>query len=208
MHGSLPFAFPQPLSSEIAHTNVSDSESDSNGTECDHISNGLYEVLSAESQSYVVQGRDKKGVATSLQLSREEPCRGDFTSARACGPSDKVQPVVTSGPPDAHSDEEFSDIVPPFAAHSDPFQFTVRLPRSVEAPWCTPVSGDNATNKSPPWNEIRSNARTTAPSTEYIYSRTRCDLSPKKPVGVEEQARGTEPQHPSVSQKPLEVPCA
>lgn len=206
MRRSLSCPFPQPLQPEIVYRNVSDSDSDDAG--CDSVSAGLCEVVPPELQSSAVHGDRESASCSQLESPGEEASREDIISFKTCASSYKLQPSVTSessilSSDEMFSDEMFSDIASPFAAHSDPFQFTVRLPHSVESPWCTPVSSTSIiTTKSPPWNEIRHNSQTTHSSTDYIYRQkvqNRRRLSPQKSTEVVQREDDETPQHPMVS---------
>lgn len=202
MHRSLSLPLPQPPHvpiCEIMYRNVSNSDSDD--SECDRVSAGLCEVVPPELQNSAHHG-DRPSTSSSLFESPEkEPSREEVESTKACASSYKLQPSVTSESSVLNLDETFSDITPPFAAHSDPFQFTVRLPHPVESPWCTPVN-DNTATKSPPWNEIRCNSQRVPPSTDYVYHQklqSRRRLSPQKPMERVQQEEEEIPRHPVVS---------
>ena len=95
----------------------------------------------------------------------------------------------------------FSEISSPFASHSDPFQFTVRLPRCLSEPWSCVGDNDSTNVPSKPtlWEEIRCSSSSVTPSTDYIYrglNSAKCGTSLKKA----HQARECVSQPPSVSQ--------
>ena len=142
--------------SDIVYENVTDSDSDTECVNSDIISAGLCEVLPPDLQSNNIQCLEK----TRQPLSSSSPETSLSTTASLgttnSAPGHKAQQSIsTESPSDIHSNE-FSDIASPFAAHSDPFQFTVRLPRSSGSPWSSPVGADGATvpKKSPPSKDL------------------------------------------------------
>lgn len=206
MHRSLSLPLPQsphvPIS-EIVYRDVSDSNSNDAG--CDCVSAHLCEVVPPELQSNALHDDRPSTSCSPFESHGEERSREEVESAKAYSSSYKLQQSVTSESSVLNSDETFSDVTPPFAAHSDPFQFTVRLPHSVES-WCTPlkVNGTvkNTATKSPPWDEIRRNSQRVPPSTDYIYHqrlKSRRKSSPQKPMERVQQEMEEIPQHPVVS---------
>ena len=190
------------------YPNVSDSDSE-NENDCTSISLGLCEVLPPDLQNSVVRGNEKlESRSLSSSYSRQEPAKGISSSTGNLetlfrGADHDMQRGATSISSELHSNEHTSEMTSPFPAHSDPFQFTVRLPHSVGVSWSAPEGSDNSSvpSKSPPWKAFRSDPQT-RPSTDYIYHRTMQNkqrLNKEKSVHAVEQGKDLISQTPKVS---------
>lgn len=198
----LPLPSPQPLRvpmSEVVYTNVSDSSSD---TDCESISTGLCEVLPPDLQSSCVQGSDERNSSSVSTTARQEPYTEGVVSIAQQNSTTITTGSEASRPSDIHTDEQFSEVASPFASHSDPFQFTVRLPRSVKEPWSGPVVGDYTSTSStpPPWDTIRRESQATLPSTDYIFRRTVSQRHDMPSLWNAAETAKDLTQHPVVSQ--------
>lgn len=99
---------------------------------------------------------------------------------------------------DVSRNQTFSEISSPFSSHSDPFQFTVRLPRAMAEPWSCAV--DFGGSKQTPWEEIRRNSDNMAtPSTDYIYHGLKQTKHKPPLVKVKRPADNCESQPVNVS---------
>jgi hypothetical protein len=170
--GLLPLPFLPPLrvpESDVVYKNLTDDESD---TDCENgttLSAGLCEVLPPNLQNDIHCFENIRPQSLPSLLSDQ----GDSALVATApldiknSPSGAEQCQIQS--PSAHvpPSGEFSDIASPFPAHSDPFQFTVRLPRFAESS----LIGAPLLKKSPPWKELRHNSQLVPPSTDHIYHK-------------------------------------
>lgn len=205
--GLLPLSFLPPLrvpKPDVVYKNVTDSESDTDCENSTTVSAGLCEVLPPNLQSKDVQRleniRPQSSSSSSDQgdsgLSATAPL--DITNSPSG--SEQWQNISAQTPSaDIPPTGEFSDIGSPFAAHSDPFQFTVRLPRFAESS----LVGAPLLKKCPPWKQLRCDSQVVPPSTDHIYCKavdpSRHRIMTERSVDT---ARPVKDQQPLVSQVP------
>lgn len=182
--GLLPLPFLPPLrvpEPDVVYKNVSDSESD---TDCENgtaFSIGLSEVLPPSKDVKSIRPQSSSSSLSDSCLSTAAPL--DVTNFSSGG---KQRQSVSALSPSADipPSGEFSDIGSPFAAHSDPFQFTVRLPHFADSS----LVGAPLLKKSPPWKELRRDSQMVPPSTDHIYNkavRHTCRIMTERSANIE-----------------------
>ena len=210
--GLLPLPFLPPLrvpTSDIVYKNVTDSDSDTDCESNDIISTGLCEVLPPDNDVQCLK-KVRQPSSALLQSSEKRECLATDPSATASlgtthstSRHETKQSISTESTSSGRSSDEFLEISSPFAAHSDPLQFTVRLPRSSREHWSPPVSISGATvpKQSPPWKEIRRDSHVVPPSTDYLY-REVAALSRHHKLATEKDAVTVQPSKGLISQQP------
>ena len=179
------------------YKNVTDSESDTDYENGTTVSAGLCEVippskdvqrlenirLQSSASSLSDQGDSGLSATASLDITNSPSGGGQWQNISAQSLSADIPPTG-----------EFSDIGSPFAAHSDPFQFTVRLPRFAESS----LVGAPLLKKCPPWKELRCDSQVVPPSTDHIYCMA---VDPSRHRIMTE--RSADPARPVKDQQPL-----
>ncbi len=170
--GLLPLPFLPPLrvpEPDVVYKNLTDDESD---TDCENgttLSAGLCEVLPPNLQNDIHCFKNTRPQSLPSLLSDQgDPALTptaplDIKNSPSGAEQCQIQSPSAHVPPSG----EFSDIASPFPAHSDPFQFTIRLPRFAESS----LVGAPLLKKSPPLKELRRSSQLVPPSTDHIYHK-------------------------------------
>ena len=158
---SLPSSSPPCVpKSERAYGSVLSDSGGSSGVGCSIISSSLCEDFPSSD--------DSEKILSPKPTSTDQVALSDGSVAA----QQTAVPCASCGSTgDILSDQTFSEISSPFPSHSDPFQFTVRLPRCLSEPWSCVGDSDSTNVPSKPtlWEEIRRNSSSVTPSTDYIY---------------------------------------